>query len=113
MEDKLIIAYDNCPPDVPTLIVARTNKCDMTILKTIQGDEAFGVYCYLTDGADLINEKDIPKKVVCDGDDESDYVYCPRCNECIGSNEFVWEDFYHREWKPIYCQECGQAMIWK
>lgn len=58
-------------------------------------------------------EKQIPKKVVCDGDDESDYVYCPCCNEIIGSNEFVWGYFYDRDWKPVYCQECGQAMIWK
>lgn len=54
-----------------------------------------------------------PKKVVCEGDDESDYVYCPCCNACIGSNEFVWEDFYYREYRPMHCQECGQAMIWK
>ena len=39
-------------------------------------------------------EKQIPKKVICEGDDES-------------------EDFYYRGWKPMYCQECGQAMIWK
>lgn len=58
-------------------------------------------------------EKQIPKKVILDGDDESDYVYCPCCNACIGSNEFVWEDFYYREWRPMHCQECGQAMIWK
>lgn len=58
-------------------------------------------------------EKQIPKKVVCEGDDESDYVYCPCCNACIGSNEFVWEDFYYREYRPMHCQECGQAMIWK
>ena len=75
--------------------------------------------CKPTDVNDLARvaikaiEKQIPKKVVCDGDDESDYVYCPYCNECIGVNEFVWNDFWHREWKPMYCQECGQAMIWE
>ena len=58
-------------------------------------------------------DKQIPHKVVCEGDDESDYVYCPYCRTCIGSNEMVWEDFYYRNWKPIHCQECGQAMIWK
>lgn len=58
-------------------------------------------------------DKQIPKKVVRDGDDESDYVYCPCCHECIGVNEFVWEDFYYKDWKPMHCQECGQAMIWK
>lgn len=57
-------------------------------------------------------EKQIPKKVVCEGDDEGDSVYCPCCNVCIGSKEFVWEDFYYRDWKPMHCQECGQAMVW-
>lgn len=71
--------------------------------------------CTCDDMKNVINalDKQIPKKVVFDGDDESDYVYCPCCNECIGSNEMVWEDFYYRDWKPIYCRECGQAMIWK
>lgn len=41
MEDELIITYDNDPPDIPTLIVARKDKYDMTMLKKIQGDEAF------------------------------------------------------------------------
>jgi hypothetical protein len=57
--------------------------------------------------------KQIPEKVMKDGDDESDYVYCPRCHELIGSNENVGEEFYHRGWSPIHCQECGQSMIWK
>lgn len=48
MEDKLIIAYDNCSPDVPTLMVARQGKYDMTILKKIQGNEALKIYRYLT-----------------------------------------------------------------
>ena len=58
-------------------------------------------------------EKQMPKKVVSYSDDESDYVYCPCCNVIVGSNEFVWEDFYYREWRPMHCQECGQAMVWK
>ena len=58
-------------------------------------------------------EKQIPQKAVCEGDDESDYVYCPCCHKCIGSNEMVWEDFYYREWNPIHCEECGQAIVWK
>jgi hypothetical protein len=56
-------------------------------------------------------EKQIPKKVVSYSDDESDHVYCPCCNECIGSNDIVYEDFYYRGFAPMYCQECGQAMI--
>lgn len=113
MNDSLIITYDNCPPDVPTLIVARKDKYDMTILNKIQGDAAFGIYHYLTGGADLKSVKEIPMKVICDGDDESDSVYCPYCHEYIGSNDFVWEDFYDRGWTPMYCRECGQAMVWK
>lgn len=113
MGDRLIIAYDNCTPDVTTLTVARADKYDMTILNKIQGDAAFGIYHYLTGGAELKSVKEIPKKVVRDGDDESDHVYCPNCHECIGSNELVWEDFYTRNWKPMHCVECGQAMIWK
>ena len=56
-------------------------------------------------------EKQIPKKVVSYSDDESDNVYCPCCNECIGSNDIIYEDFYYRGFAPMYCQECGQAMI--
>ncbi len=58
-------------------------------------------------------EKQIPKKVVCEGMNESDYVYCPNCHNFIGSNEVVWDDFYYRDWKPMRCQECGQVMIWE
>ena len=113
MNDSLIIVYDSCPPDVPTLIVARKDKIDMTMLNKIQGDSAFRVYNYLTGGSELINEKDIPKKVISYSDDESDHVYCPRCNECIGTNEMIYDDFYYRGFAPMYCQECGQAMILK
>lgn len=56
-------------------------------------------------------EKKTQKIVIRDGHDESDDVYCPCCKTYIGANESVWDDFYNREWKPIYCQECGQAMI--
>lgn len=57
-------------------------------------------------------EKQIAKKVVIYSDDESADVYCPNCNKCIGHNEMVYDDFYYRGWIPMYCQECGQAIIW-
>lgn len=57
--------------------------------------------------------KQIPKKVYCEGDDESDFVFCPHCHCYIGMNENVWDEFFNRNWKPIYCQKCGQSMIWK
>lgn len=112
MADELIITYDNRSPEATNLIVARKDNHDFTMLNKIQGDAAIGIYHYLTGGADLINEKDIPKRVVSYSDDENDHAYCPRCNECIGTNEMVCEDFYCRGWSPMYCQECGQAMVW-
>ena len=112
-EDSLIVTYDCCPSDTPTLCVTRKEGNKVKVLNTIQGNAAFGVYEYLKGNVDKIRRKDIPEKVVCDGDDESDDVYCPRCNEYIGLNENVWEEFYDRNWKPMYCLECGQSMIWK
>lgn len=75
-------------------------------------------YIGMCESSDMDNvikalEKQIPKKVIRYSDDESDHVFCPNCNECIGSNEIIWDDFYHRGWSAMYCQECGQAMIWK
>lgn len=113
MNDTLMIFYDNYPPDVPTLCVAKEADKGFFVLNKIQGDEAFGIYCYLTGGAELKSTKEIPQKVVSYSDDESDHVYCPRCNECIGTNEMIYDDFYYRGWSPMYCQECGQAMVWK
>ena len=52
MTDSLILIYDNCPPDVPTLMVARRDKYDMTFLKNIQGDEAYKIYDYLSGNVD-------------------------------------------------------------
>lgn len=57
--------------------------------------------------------KQIPKKVIRYSDDESDHVFCPCCNECIGSNEIIYDDFYLRGWSAMYCEECGQAMVWQ
>ena len=53
MKDCLIVSYDNCAPGLPTLIVGRRDKYDMTMLNKIRGDEAFGMYCYLTGYAEL------------------------------------------------------------
>ena len=48
------------------------------------------------------DEKQIPMVVKSDGDDEADWVYCPRCLEILGDNEFVGEIFYGRE-NNVYC----------
>lgn len=74
-------------------------ECDHTVIK----DMAMAAVEAL--------EKQIPKKVVRYSNDESDYAYCPCCNEYIGSNDMIYEDFYCRGFAPMYCQECGQAMV--
>lgn len=53
-------------------------------------------------------EKQIAKAVVCEGDDESDWVHCPRCNEILGIVEPVWEHF--TDMGCQYCPECGQKI---
>ena len=97
MEDSLIITYDNCSPDVPTLIIARKDKYDMTILKKIQGDEAFGMYYYLTGYAEL-KEKQGKWKLNKDGSGT--------CSECHFTQKNVWDyDNYQN-----YCGHCGAKM---
>ena len=53
--------------------------------------------------------KQIAMTVKSDGDDESDYVYCPRCLEMIGNNESVYDMFYDRK-DYVYCEYCGQKL---
>jgi hypothetical protein len=108
MADSLIITYDNCPPDVQTLMVARADKYDMTILKKVQGDEAFGIYHYLTNGAELVLARDIPKKPI----EIGKYNFgCPCCNEDLGLEA---DDIYIYDMTPPkYCSNCGQKLDWK
>ena len=81
-------------------------------IKTFDGMD-FGATKIALDMAIESLGKQIPKRVVSYSDDESNHVFCPCCNECIGSNEIIYDDFYLRGWSVMYCQECGQAMIWK
>lgn len=55
-------------------------------------------------------EKQIAKAVVCEGNDESDWVHCPRCNEIIGDVENVYE--YRMDMVYQYCPACGQKLKW-
>lgn len=55
-------------------------------------------------------EKQIPKKVVCEGDDESDWVHCPCCDEILGINESVYYAFCDNNYEPIHCHKCGQCL---
>ena len=109
MNDELIVAYDNCLSDVPTLIVARKDKHDMTILKQVQGNEAFGIYHYLTGGADLKSAREIPMEhhhtVVnkCSGGEKVRTSICPNCLGCVMTVEAEF---------PRFCTWCGQAIKW-
>lgn len=53
MQHSLILTYDNSSKDVPTLCVAQKEGNRIRVLNTIQGNEAFGVYHYLTGGATI------------------------------------------------------------
>lgn len=57
-DDCLIVTYDYCHSDVPTLCIAREERDKVRVLNTIQGDQAFGMYYYLTGNAEL-KEKEI------------------------------------------------------
>ena len=109
MEDRLIITYDNCSPDISTLMVGRVDRHDITILRQIQGDEAFGVYHYLTDGMELKSAREIPMEhhhtIVnkCSGGEKIRTSICPNCLGCIMTVE---EEF------PRFCVWCGQAINW-
>ena len=56
-------------------------------------------------------EKQIAQAVVAEGDDESDWVHCPRCNEILGINEDIYDIFLESGYQ--YCPDCGQKMKWQ
>ena len=100
MEDRLIIAYDNCPLDVPVLMVARSSKCDMTILNEFQGDMATGVYHLLTGGAELMQKHGHwilrVENGVCDMTYQYECSKCKRPSRCKCATNF--------------CPNCGIIM---
>lgn len=56
-DNCLIVTYDCCPPDVPTLCIAKKDGDKVKVLNTIQGDVAFRMYEYLKGNAYLMDEK--------------------------------------------------------
>ena len=97
MEDSLIITYYNCPPDVPTLMIARKERNKIRVLNTIQGDQAFGMYHCLTGGAEL-KERQGKWKLNKDGSDT--------CDQCKITQKNIWDyDNYQN-----YCGHCGAKM---
>lgn len=107
MDDRLIVTYDNCPPDAPTLCVARQNYNGVRIVETFQGDAALGLYYYLTGFAELINSKDIPNKVI----EVGKYGFC--CPLCRGELRLEKEDIFVYDMPtPKHCEHCGQKLDW-
>lgn len=58
-------------------------------------------------------DKQVPRNIIIEGMDESDWVYCPRCGETLGVNEDAYNSFCENNWQPIYCHKCGQAVVWE
>lgn len=96
-DDCLIVTYDYCHSDVPTLCIARREKNGIRVLNTIQGNEAFGMYFYLTGNAEL-KEKQGKWKLNKDGSGT--------CDQCGITQKNVWDyDNYQN-----YCGHCGVKM---
>ena len=108
MNDTLHVFYDNCPPDAPTLCVAKEADKGFVVLNKIQGDEAFGIYHYLTVGAELKSAREIPMQhhhsKVLEIHDKARISVCPNCLGMIVTSA---EEF------PKFCTCCGQAIDWK
>lgn len=102
MEDRLIIAYDNCPLDVPVLMVARSSKCDMTILNEFQGDMATGVYHLLTGGAELMQKHGHWYTLT---ECANAGTYCSVCNKKVYK-----EHYANVKEKSRFCPNCGAIM---
>lgn len=85
-EDNLIVTYDCCSPDAPTLCIARKEGNKVRILNTIQGEEAFGMYHYLTGDAYLIG-KEIIRCRDCDVP-HNKWTGCPKLNGLVTPPDF-------------------------
>ena len=57
MEDYLMVSYDYCSSDAPTLCIARKENGSVRVLNTIRGDEAVFGYAWLIGLATLKNEQ--------------------------------------------------------
>ena len=102
IEDSLIVTYDSCPPDVSTLIVAKKDKYDMTMLNQFQGDEAFGIYHLLTGGAELMQKHGHWYTLT---DCSNAGTYCSVCHKKVYK-----EHYANVKEKSKFCPNCGAIM---
>ena len=97
IEDCLIVAYDCCSSDTPTLSVVRKEGDKVRVVNTIQGDEAFGMYCYLTGNATLVRRTTKRKKK------RKYYRRCGVCGERYEQSEMLRTDDSPNGW---VCWDC-------
>ena len=77
MEDCLIVTYDCCSKDATTLLISRKEGNRIKVLNTIYGDQAFGMYHYLTGGATVTdyNLTDVLAELLL----KTDWGHCYMC----------------------------------
>jgi hypothetical protein len=97
VSDNLIVTYDSCTPDVPTLCVARNKGDKVEVLNIIQGDVAFGIYAYLLGNARLLDRRG-KWRLHEDGSGT--------CDQCKTTQKNVWD---YDNWQN-YCGHCGAKM---
>lgn len=102
MNDTLMIFYDNCPPDAPTLCVAKESDKGFFVLNTIQGDQAFGAYHLLVGGAELIQKHGYWYTLT---ECANAGTYCSVCNKKVYK-----EHYANVKPKSKFCPHCGGIM---
>ena len=51
--------------------------------------------------------KQIAMRLIWEGRDEQDYIYCPTCHTVVACVDCLGWEF------PKHCEECGQKLRWK
>ena len=95
-DDCLIVTYDYCYPDVPTLCIAREEKDKVMVLNTIQGDEALAGYAWLTGFATLKERSKSKKK-------RKYYRKCGVCGDRYEQSEMLRTDNSPNGWLCLDC----------
>lgn len=99
MEDDLIVTYDCCSHDAPTLCIARKEKDRVRVLNTIHGDEALAGYAWLTGFATLKKQTKQKKK-------RKYYRKCGICGERFEQSEMIRTNNSPNGW---LCFDCHNA----
>ena len=106
MGDLLIVSYDNCSSDTPTLVVARREAVrgidKIRTVNTIQGDQAVGAYHLLTGGAELMQSHGHWFTLT---DCANAGTYCSVCNKKVYK-----EHYANVKEKSRFCPNCGAIM---